>query len=376
MGNDGIRKLTMPKWGLSMTHGTVVEWLVAEGEDVEADTEVLEVETDKITGPVESSLRGTLRRQVAQSGQEVPIGGLLAVFADASVSDNDIDCFVESYLPEVSDDDTASTDPVPQFVEVDGRRIRFLQRGEGGSPLVLIHGFTGSLNSWLFNHGPLAGRRAVYALDLLGHGQSSKDVGDGTLATLVDVFLGWLDTIGLSGVHLVGHSLGGAVALKASRRRPDHVLSCTLVASAGLGSEIDDEYVEGVVQATRRKPLRVHLERLFADRGRVTRQLVDELLRFKRVDGVADALAKIAEALVCDGRQRISLRDELLRMEIPVKVLWGEQDQIIPCSHAQDLPAQISVELIPACGHMVHMESAREVNRLIQSFLDDAGGSE
>ncbi len=370
MGSDGIQELTMPKWGLSMTHGKVVEWLVPEGAEVSAGTEVLEVETEKIVGCVESSAAGTLRRHVAKLGQDVPIGGLLAVIANPSVSNAEIDRFVESFSLEEASDDSVSDDPAPEFVEARGRRLRYLKLGEGGQPVVLVHGFTGSLDNWLFNHAALAQQRAVYALDLPGHGQSSKDVGDGSLEMLIGALQDWLDVLGLSRVHLVGHSLGGAVVLGMALRSPDRVRSCTLIASAALGPEIDAEYIEGVVEANRRKELKTYLARLFADPSRVTRQLADDMLKFKRLDGVRDALGKLARNFVANEKQVAVFRKELERLRSPTQVIWGENDQIIPSSHAADLPDQISVELLANCGHMVQMESAHKVNQLVLSFLE------
>ncbi|MBP86668.1 MAG: acetoin dehydrogenase dihydrolipoyllysine-residue acetyltransferase subunit [Planctomycetaceae bacterium] len=360
----------MPKWGLSMTHGKVVEWLVPERAEVSAGTEVVEVETEKITGCVESSKCGILRRQVAKSGQDVPIGGLLAVVADLSVSDDEVNRFVEGFVLEEACDESASDDIAPEFVEVGGRRLRYLKQGEGGQPVVLIHGFTGNLDNWLFNHAALAQQRAVYALDLPGHGQSSKDVGDGSLDMLIGTLQDWLDALSLSRVHLVGHSLGGAVALGVALRSPDRVRSCTLIATAALGPEIDADYVEGVVEASRRKQLKPYLERLFADPSRVTRQLVHDLLKFKRVDGVPHALSKLSKNFVANGKQVAVFRSELEQVQSPTQVIWGEADQIIPSSHASDLPDPISVELLANCGHMVQMEAAREVNQLVLSFLE------
>ena len=370
MGSDRIHKLTMPKWGLSMSHGKVVEWLVPEGAEIVAGIEVLEVETEKIVGSVESSVNGTLRRHVAKLGQDVPIGGLLAVIADPSVSDAQIERFVEDFLPEDVGDESASDETASEIAKVGGHRLHYLKRGDGGQPAVLIHGFTGSLNDWLFNHAVLAKQRAVYALDLPGHGQSSKDVGDGSLDVFISTLVDWLDALGLSRVHLVGHSLGGAVALGAALRNPDRVRSCTLIASAGLGPEIDADFITGVVEANRRKQLKPYLQRLFADPSRVSRQLIDDLLRFKRVDGVQDALGKVAKSLVANGKQVAFFRNELELLQMPTKVVWGEKDQIIPSSHCTGLPDPISVDLLADCGHMVHMEAAREVNQLVLSFLE------
>ena len=81
------------------------------------------------------------------------------------------------------EDDDEDSGPATETVEVAGRAIRYLTRGEGGTPVILIHGFGGDLNNWLFNHEALAAKRVVHALDLPGHGSSSKDVGDGRSAS-------------------------------------------------------------------------------------------------------------------------------------------------------------------------------------------------
>ena len=104
MADNRIQKLTMPKWGFSMTHGRVVEWLVPQGTEISPGDEILEVETEKANGAVESPISGTLCRHVAQPGQEIPVGGLLAVVADPAVSDQQIDRFVESFVTEETAD--------------------------------------------------------------------------------------------------------------------------------------------------------------------------------------------------------------------------------------------------------------------------------
>ena len=172
----GIQKLTMPKWGLSMREGKVGDWLVEEGTEVQPGIEVVEIETEKIASALEASQAGILRRKVAKPGQVVPVAGLVAVIADASVPDSEIDAFIAdfqaTFVPEEAEEEIAG--PKPEMEEVYGQTLRYLRRGEGGEPAILIHGFGGDLNNWLFNHESLSANRAVYALDLPGHGGSSK----------------------------------------------------------------------------------------------------------------------------------------------------------------------------------------------------------
>ena len=109
--------------------------------------------------------------------------------------------------------------------------------GDGdGPPIVMLHGFGGDLNNWMFNQPMLAAGRTAYALDLPGHGQSAKDVGGGTVDALTLSVIAWMEAVEVDRAHLVGHSMGGAVALNLALNEPHRVASLTLVAPAGAGS--------------------------------------------------------------------------------------------------------------------------------------------
>jgi pyruvate dehydrogenase E2 component (dihydrolipoamide acetyltransferase) len=365
-----IAKVGMPKWGLSMTEGKLIDWLVDEGEDVTAGTELVEVETEKIAGTVEAPTDGVLRRRVASDGQVVPVGGLVAVIAPADVPDAEIDAFVAEFQanfvpPETSED----AEPPTQTVDVDGRKLRCLATGDGdGVPLVFAHGFGGDLNNWLFNTEKLSSGRMAYAIDLPGHGESDKQASE--FADLVTALDGFLRAQGIDRAHLVGHSMGGAVALKFAADNPDRVASLTLIDSAGLGPEINDGYVTGFVEASRRRELKGVLELLFADTRLVTRHMVDDVLKYKRKDGVDAALRALADDMFPGGTQSVDLRAALDGLEVPVLVIWGAQDQVVPSSHAEGLPDGVEVHVLADQGHSPHMEAANECNRLIGGFVE------
>jgi pyruvate dehydrogenase E2 component (dihydrolipoamide acetyltransferase) len=372
MSDAEIHPLTMPKWGLAMTKGQVVGWLIEEGAEVRPGLELVEIETEKILSSVEAATSGVLRRKLGREGDVIFVGGLLGVIAGPSVPDSQIDHFVEdfqaSYVPPKADEEVAG--PILETAAVDGLRIRYLRRGEGAESTILIHGFGGDLNTWMFNHEALASKNSVYALDLPGHGSSSKQVGDGSLVGLAKVLEGFIDSIGAKKVHLVGHSMGGAVATIFALNHPERCLSLTLIASAGLGPEIDGEYIRGFVSATRRNELRPQLEKLFADSRLITRQLVDDTLKYKRLDGVEPALRAIASHLCPSDRQGVVLREQVFELKMPVLVLWGSEDRILPVSHAHDLPQHVRTEILPGYGHMVQMEAASTVNAALRSFWE------
>ena len=369
MSERTIGRLTMPKWGMAMAEGRLVDWLVEEGAAVRVGDDVAEVETDKINGVVEATAAGVLRRRVAGPGDVVPVGGLIGVVAGPSVPVEEIDAFIAQFQAAFVPEAEEEAGPEAETVDLAGRRIRYLRQGDGDEALVLLHGFGGGLDTWLFNQPALAAGRTVYALDLPGHGGSTKDVGAGDLDGFARVVADFLAALGHDRAHVAGHSLGGAVAMALALSQPERVASLTLIASAGFGPEINADYVEGFVAANSRRELKPCLELLFADPSLVTRQLVDNVLRYKRLDGVEQALRTIASQVFPGGQQAAVLGPKLAETSIPVLVVWGREDRIVPVGHAAAAPAHARVEILDATGHSPHLEAAGHVNRLVEELL-------
>ena len=365
-----IKPITMPKWGLAMEEGVLARWAAEEGADIALGQEILDIETTKIANVLESPVAGVLRRKVAGEGETLPVGALLGVVADRGVPEAEIESFVsdflENFTPPARDEGGG---PAPEIVEAGGRRIRRLRAGaETGTPILLIHGFGADLTTWMFNQGDLAADRPVHAIDLPGHGGSTKDVGDGSVAALAAAVLAYMDAAGLAKAHLVGHSLGGAIGIEIAAAAPDRVAALTLIAPAGLGKEIAQDFIDGFIAESRARKLRPVLEMLVADPKMLTADMVEEVLKFKRLDGALQALRAVADASFSGGAQRLALRDRLGLVGAPVQLIWGEADRILPATHADGLPPSVKVARIASAGHIPHMEKAAEVNAAIRSL--------
>ena len=369
-----LQAITMPKWGMTMTEGRLSAWLVREGERIATGQEIMEVETEKITNVVEGHVSGLLRRIVVEEGAIAPVGALLAVVAETNVTDSEIDAFVAGYAERAgAAGSVAYAYPAPRIVEAGLHRLNVLSIGGGeATPVVLIHGFGGDAGTWLFTQDALAKDRPVHVIDLPAHGGSAPTVSSGKLDELAQALVAALDALGIAKAHLVGHSLGGAVALSVADSAPDRVASLSLLAPAGLGAEISTDYIDGFLAADRRKPMKEVLSTLFADPGAMSAEMVENVLRFKRLDGVPEALGAIAGNLVAGRKQAINLRQALAATRAPMLVVWGEKDRVIPAAQADDLPAEVKVERLPDVGHMPMMEAAAAVNRLLAAHLGDA----
>ena len=362
-----IVPIRMPKWGLSMQEGTVVDWSKAQGSQVKEGDELVDIETAKITNVAEAPGSGVLRRIVAQSGETLPVGALLGLLADESVSDADLDAFTAEFQARFATEEQAEVAEAMAYstVQADGRSIKVGRTGEvEGVPVVLVHGWSGDLNGWLFNIEALAARLPVVALDLPGHGGSSKDVGDGGTRALADSIGAALTALGIERAHLIGHSLGGATVVRLAAANPGLAETVTLIAPAHMpGGQVSREFLDGVVSSGRARAMKPFLEQLVADPSAITKDMVEDMLKYKRLDGVEEALGATRDRLVSD-QETAEVRADMARLT-DVLVIASKADRIVGAPDEAALPPGWSVRWIDDAGHLPHLEQAGQVNALL-----------
>lgn len=201
------------------------------------------------------------------------------------------------------------------------------------------------------------------AYDLPGHGASLGRVphgGAGRAAKAVAA------AIGRGVVHLVGHSLGGAVASLIALRQPDVVASLTLFAPGGFGPEIDHRLLHRYAEAKTPRQLAPLVEQFFGWNAELPEGVAEGIAEERSRPGARDALLEVFDGMVGDGRQGVVDRQALAGLPMPIKVVWGTQDRILPTRQAHRLPGTIAVHVFEGVGHMVPLEVPGETLRLVR----------
>lgn len=246
----------------------------------------------------------------------------------------------------------------------------WLAQGEG-TPLVLVHGFGADLNGWRAFLSGQNFNRPVFALDLPGHGASPDPIGKITLEDLTTAVEMTLAAEGIDRFHLIGHSLGGAIAATLAARTSTGVRSLMLLAPAGLGPEINGAFLSGFLRACSEASLTPWLQELVVDPTVLNSAFANAVLR-QRKEGAGVSQPLIASALFPDGTQAFSIRHLFGHLAIPAKVVVGIDDRIIPVRYAFGLPGTIALHAFAGVGHLPHLEIRAEVARITQELLRSA----
>lgn len=260
----------------------------------------------------------------------------------------------------------ASSQPRPAPQRAAGTaplNFAWLRQGEG-RPIVLIHGFGADLNSWrpMLAAGPVDA--PLLALDLPGHGGSPRRVPADLDAIAADVEA-TLAALDVGPALLVGHSFGGAVAATVAARGHVDVRALALIAPAGLGPEINGAFLQGFVRAKSEASLMPWLRQLVADEQVLSKPFVNATLAQAADSELRTAQGEIADRFFADGTQTFDIRGLIAALRIPVRVIVGANDRIIPANQSQGLPGEVALHVFPATGHMPQVERREQVLKIL-----------
>ena len=269
-----------------------------------------------------------------------------------------------------------------KFVTLGGVKVHYLQAGQGPTVL-LVHGLGTSLVTWQRNVEPLvaAGYR-VLALDLPGHGDSDKPRGlSYDPVAGADLLLQFLQSQGVQQASVVGSSAGGLVVSLFALTYPEWVEKLVLVASGGLGRRVcwllRVLSVPGLGELVYQPKLENFFDlsqHIFFQSPPFLEEILPEMMRVRNLPGSRHAPLKgVRSSVNLFGlHQRRYVLHRLKELSKPILSVWGEEDKILPVSHAamvqRELP-QTVVRVLPRCGHWPHMEKAEEFNELLIRFL-------
>ena len=247
-------------------------------------------------------------------------------------------------------------------------------------PAVLVHGLADTCRTWNKIAPALARDRRLYALDLPGHGQSSRYDGPYDVSWYAGLIGQWIRSLGLSDFDLIGHSLGGGIAMRVLLELPGRVHRLALVAAGGLGLEVAAPL--RLASSTGLLDLAAPvLMGLGTNAGvRVLGGNFDEMERKHLVEmngrpGTARALFRTLRQAVDRKGQREHLLDHAHRLRAlpPLAVYWGDRDPVIPVRHAELVHEYLDgavVRRFPNVGHYPHREAVPEILSELFRFLD------
>ena len=266
-------------------------------------------------------------------------------------------------------------------VETTSVRAPYIKAGSG-PPLLLLHGLGTSSETWGPTIQALKDRFTVFAPDLAGHGQSSGKPLRGSVEPLVSALDDLCEELELETAAVVGHSLGGLVAIRFTLNHPDRVTHLVLVDAGGIGEELSwllrlaaIPLLGKAVFGPSKLWVKHDNDRLFAPPGKTDTNLLKSLHHSRTFHVTADFMRRAVEssADLLGPVESAYLLPRLDEIGAPVLVLWGEQDRLFPVEQIErvrETCPNVEIRTFPDVGHWPYAEVPNAFNEALVDFLD------
>ena len=331
---------------------------------------------DAYAGPT-AALRATPAARAAARKSGVALTDIRGTGPRGRIQNNDVATHLASRLAHPADAHSANQSPQtrldapPPFgwSRQPGPLHVSARKGKG-TPIVLLHGFTADSQSWAPLEKALGPDHPLIRIELPGHGRSPRRAVD-NFAHLSRMVVEAFDdaTRTHDRVHLLGHSLGGALAIAIADIRPRRVASLALIAPTGFGPEIDAAALTGIIRATQSESLAPWLRRLTATPEGVSDDYARAAMKLRADPELRAAQADMAQVLFPDGVQPFDLRPAFARLDCPTTVIWGKSDHILPNRHAIGATGDFALHLLVGAGHVPQIECPDRVARILLRHL-------
>lgn len=234
--------------------------------------------------------------------------------------------------------------------------------GKDSKPVLFLHGFGGVGAQWWGLQTAISFKAPTIAYDLPGHGKSLGFPNAGQPKIAARAIIADMDAHGFNQVHLVGHSMGGAVSSLIALMAPDRIASLTLLAPGGFGAELNYPVLMDWAAARTRQDVEKVLPHFFGPDYQIPEKMVGYQLELRAQPGAVDSLIAIGEQVFEGGRQGVLTIDDLLQLKLPMSVIWGQLDNIVPVTQASQLRDRVDLHLLENVGHSP-VEEAPELVR-------------
>lgn len=273
-------------------------------------------------------------------------------------------------------------------ISIENEKIAFVDVGSGQNTLLFIHGLSSNLQSWKKNISELKNKYRCIALDLPGYGKSTKNSTTYSLKDYADFLNSFIEKKNLHDVILVGHSMGGQVAMHTLLAAQDNFKSLVLIAPAGIETFSENEavvmkasYTAEMVEKSTPEQIRNNFKMNFHQFPEDAEFMIQERITMKEADDM-----KIYSEVVVNNIHAMldePVIDRMSDIEIPVLMIYGKNDLLIPNRYfhpAQNITSlvetakekikNLKIELIDEAGHFVNFEKPDQVNTVITEFLN------